>query len=281
MKIKEIMVKKYPYIVLPNSRENALEIMRKNKVDFLPVIDENTYTLKGILTLKSFFEKPDETQVALLVQKNIVTIDEESEVKDSIQKMLKNKVRYIIVTKDNRYKGVLLLKHIISRVIARMNIKESIKNVYRNSVFTIWDQTPLFVAFKIMELAKTYVLIAINNKLTPSGILTLEDIARYCEMIKSETKSLLSAPSETEEWEWNVQTIVYIAKNQFTIPKDKKVYDAMSKKIIPVNKYISISGCAKIMARYNYSQLPVLDVEGNLIGIIFDEDLLKASLNYL
>ncbi|RLE67484.1 MAG: hypothetical protein DRJ34_04650, partial [Thermoprotei archaeon] len=174
-----------------------------------------------------------------------------------------------------------LLKHIISRVIARMNIKESIKNVYRNSVFTIWDQTPLFVAFKIMELAKTYVLIAINNKLTPSGILTLEDIARYCEMIKSETKSLLSAPSETEEWEWNVQTIVYIAKNQFTIPKDKKVYDAMSKKIVPVNKYISISGCAKIMARYNYSQLPVLDVEGNLIGIIFDEDLLKASLNYL
>ena len=281
MKIKEIVAKDYPYIILPSSREEVLEVMRKNRVFFLPVLEKYTYKPKGILTLESFFEKPDETQVALLVRRDIITLDEECEIKEAILQMMERKTRHIIVTRNSKYVGVLSIKHLIDKVIARMNIRESIKDIYRKNVLTVWDQTPLFIAFKIMELAKTHVLIAINDKLMPSGILTLEDIAKYCETIKRETRSLLSAPSESEEWEWNVQTIVYIAKKQLMIPRNIKVYDAMTKKIVPVNKYASISSCAKIMSRHDYSQLPVLDAEGNLVGIIFDEDLLKTIVKYL
>jgi CBS domain-containing protein len=52
----------------------------------------------------------------------------------------------------------------------------------------------------------------------------------------------------------------------------------MSTDLITVTRKTSISKCAKEMKKYNIEQIPVINAEGGLIGIIRDIDIIRSLL---
>ncbi len=281
MRVMDIMSKDVVYAEIPGTRREVLELMSRTGYSSLPVVKKDTGKYVGMVSLSDMVEKSDEEQLALLVNRSVPSVSPEDELKKIAEIMLKKNIRKLPVVKDGKVVGIISIADIVHKAIPLLNIREPIKNIFREKVLTVWEETPLNVALKIMKLAKTNVLIALDINLKPSGIITEADIITQAKIVLIERSSSLTAPSEGTEWDWDVQTIIYVTKGELHIPRDIKVKDVMTKKIVSVTKYTSISSCARIMAKYDYDQLPVLDAEGNLIGIIFDVDLVKAVVNRL
>ena len=67
----------------------------------------------------------------------------------------------------------------------------------------------------------------------------------------------------------------YITKQKLKVP-DKIVSDVMTKKVVSVTKRASVSKCAKLMTSKNIEQMPVISPEDDFLGMIYDEDLMRA-----
>ncbi|MGA7899945.1 MAG: CBS domain-containing protein [Nitrososphaeraceae archaeon] len=59
---------------------------------------------------------------------------------------------------------------------------------------------------------------------------------------------------------------------------DIPIYEIMSKPLITIRKFVSITEAISVMHTKNIRRLPVLDNSGKMIGIITDKDILKAIM---
>jgi CBS domain-containing protein len=85
----------------------------------------------------------------------------------------------------------------------------------------------------------------------------------------------MSTSTEGDKWGWDSQNVIYITKKTLELP-DKLVKDVMIKNVITATKKTSISECAKKMAKNRVEQIPVIDAEGNMIGVVRDLTLLET-----
>lgn len=281
MKVADIMTKDVVYVEVPGSRSEVIEVMAKSGKSGLPVIKKGTRKLVGIVTKSDLLKNPDEEQLALLMTRDPVSVKAEDDVKKAVELLISHGIRRLpVVDEDGEIVGIVSVSDIVAKVVPRLNFNEPVKNFYNKRIPLVWDKTPLNVAYEIMRLSGYKYLVALNDEAKLSGIITEEDIVRSAE-IKSMEKKSSSAPSEGTEWDWDTITIVYIFKKELTIPSDIKVEDVMVKRVITVNEYTSLKECARRMARYNIDQLPVLNAEGKLVGVIEDKDLVSAIANVL
>jgi len=89
--------------------------------------------------------------------------------------------------------------------------------------------------------------------------------------------SELSGGTEGDKWGWDTKNIIYITKKRLEFP-DKVVKDIMVEKVVIVRKKTAISEAAKRMAKNRIEQIPVINAEGDLIGIVRDSDMIQALL---
>ena len=84
--------------------------------------------------------------------------------------------------------------------------------------------------------------------------------------------------TEGDKWSWDSTSVLYIEKNclKFT---DKLVEDVGTHKVEVVNSKTKASDCAKKMKTLNIEQIPVIGVEGELIGLVRASDLIKALVD--
>ena len=55
-----------------------------------------------------------------------------------------------------------------------------------------------------------------------------------------------------------------------------KVREIMTSDVVTLNEYMSVREAAKILAECNISGAPVLDNEGNLVGMLTESDILRS-----
>ena len=51
----------------------------------------------------------------------------------------------------------------------------------------------------------------------------------------------------------------------------------MTKEVITINEEENVEKCANLLLRHNFSGLPVLNSEGNLVGIVTEGDLIRRA----
>jgi len=146
-----------------------------------------------------------------------------------------------------------------------------------NNVPTTWDETPLNVAFEIMRQFGLKTILGLNNFGKLSSILTETDFITESEIISEMTEHSSTVGTEGDKWSWDSTSVLYIEKNHLKFT-DKLVRDVSPENIDTVNTKTKVSDCAKKMKAGNFEQIPVLDVEGELVGIVRASDLIKAIL---
>lgn len=120
--------------------------------------------------------------------------------------------------------------------------------------------------------------VTVANRLV--GIVTMRDILRY---LDSEHKKqgwvLVPTPFEIIEIP-RAQELPY---EKITEIYDRigviKVSEIMQKKIYTIGPEDTIEDAIQLLVRWKINRLPVIDKDGNLMGIVTRTDLLKAFLN--
>lgn len=278
MLVKRVMSKKVISVSVPGNREKALDLMRKEKVSVLPVVKGDTNKLVGFLTRSDLIVNPDEEQIAMLMKTDLVTVKPDDEIEFAVSKMVENNVRRVpVIDDEGDLIGILTSFDIVAQAIANLELDAIVEDFMVTNVPTTWDQTPLNVAFESMKQfgLKSIMSLDVDGQLT--GILTETDFIVESEIISERSEHSSTVGTEGDKWSWDSTSVLYIEKNRLRF-SNKIVKDVATGNVEVANAKTKVTECAKKMKTLNIEQIPVISVEGDLIGLVRASDLIKALI---
>lgn len=262
-------------VEIPGNRDDVLKILKRTGISGVPVIKNGR--LVGIITRKDLLRKPDETQLGLLMTPDPVTIGPEATIAEAARLMVKYDIRRLPVIEDGRLVGLLSVSDLIL-AIAQMKCTVPIRDIYTSQTFAIWEETPLTVVGRVMEISGFDAIPILDADTTLRGIISERDLIRNSVIEDSVGISDFSNGTDDDEWTWESirdnHTLSYsISKVQ--IPR-KPVKTAMVKNVIAVPLNAEVSECALKMKRARVDQLPVINGDKRLVAMLFDRDLIRV-----
>ena len=278
MLVKRVMSKKVVSVSVPGSREKVLDLMRKEKKAVLPVVKEDTKQLVGVVTRSDLINNPDEEQIAMLMTRDLIVANPDEDVKDVAKRMIENDVRRVpVVNDDGDLVGIITSFDLVSQSLTKLEIDDAVENYMITTVPTTWDKAPLNVAFESMKQFGLKSILAIDDDAQLCGILTETDFIEESEIISERSEHSSTVGTEGDKWSWDSTSVLYIEKNHLKFT-DKVVSDVAIGNVEVANSKTKVSDCAKKMKTLNIEQIPVIGVEGDLVGIVRASDLIKALI---
>ncbi|HII77125.1 MAG TPA: CBS domain-containing protein [Methanolinea sp.] len=275
MIVKDYMTSDVVTVEIPGNRDDFLKILKRTGISGVPVLKDAD--LVGIITRKDLLRKAEETQLGLLMTPNPVTIGPDSTVREAASMMVRHSVRRLPVIDDGSLVGLLSVADLIA-ALAQMKIKDEIKDLYTSQTFAIWEETPLPLVGRIMEISGFEAIPILDAESTLQGIISERDLIRNSSIEDMVEVSDFSNGTDDDEWTWesirDMHTISYgISKIQLP---DRPVKTAMVRNVISVPMNAEVSECALKMKRARVDQLPVVNGDKKLVAMLFDRDLIRA-----
>ena len=278
MLVKRTMSKNVVSVSVPGNRDKVLDLMRKEKKAVLPVVKGDTDILVGVITRSDLINNPDEEQLAMLMSRDLVTVKPGDDVVDAARKMVDNNVRRVpVVDDEGALVGIITSFDIVSNALTKTEINDAVENYMITTVPTTWDKAPLNVAFETMNQFGLKSVLALDDDAKLSGILTETDFISEIEIISERSEHSSTVGTEGDKWSWDSTSVLYIEKNHLKFT-DKVVCDVAVGNVEVANSKTKVSDCARKMKTLNIEQIPVIGVEGNLVGLVRANDLIKALI---
>ena len=278
MLVKRTMSKNVVSVSVPGNREKVLDLMRKENKAVLPVVKEDTDILVGLVTRSDLINNPDEEQIAMLMSRDLVTVNPGDDVVDAARKMIENDVRRVpVVNDDGELVGIITSFDLVSKALTKIDIDDAVENYMITNVPTTWDKSPLNVAFETMNQFGLKSVLTLDDDAKLSGILTETDFISEIEIISERSEHSSTVGTEGDKWSWDSTSVLYIEKNHLKFT-NKLVCDVAVGNVEVANSKTKVSDCAKKMKSLNIEQIPVIGVEGDLVGLVRASDLIKALL---
>ncbi|MCD6203542.1 MAG: CBS domain-containing protein [Methanophagales archaeon] len=275
IKVRDVMVEDVAYVTVPGTREELMAICKSRYISGVPVVKDGK--LVGIVTRQDVLKNPNEEQIALLMTRNPFTIGPDASVAEASRLMLTKKIRRLPVVEGDRLVGIISVADIV-RVIADMGITEPIGDYIADETVAVWDETPLSVVGRIMELANVKAVPVLNTELELVGLMTDRDLINAAIIEDNTEDSDLSLGADEDEWRWEGMrdTLkLYYSVSKISLPK-RPVKEVMVKGVITAARNSTVSECAGVMSKNKFDQLPVISARGKLVGLLFDRNLLKV-----
>jgi len=275
IKVRDVMVEDVAYVTVPGTREELMAICKSRYISGVPVVKDGK--LVGIVTRQDVLKNPNEEQIALLMTRNPFTIAPDASIAEASRLMLTKKIRRLPVVEGDRLVGIISVADIV-RVIADMDITEPIGDYIADETVAVWDETPLSVVGRIMELANVKAVPVLNTELELVGLMTDRDLINAAIIEDNTEDSDLSLGADEDEWRWEGMrdTLkLYYSVSKISLPK-RPVKEVMVKGVITAARNSTVSECAGVMSKNKFDQLPVISARGKLVGLLFDRNLLKV-----
>ena len=277
--IEQIMIRDVSCATLPGSRDEVLKILKDKRISGVPVLKDNKVV--GLVTRTNLLRKPEEEQLALLMARDPQTIAPDADITDAARLLLDNRIRRLPVVEDDKLVGLVTIADIIGSM-ADLNISEPIGQYLNNGVVPVWNETPLPVVARAMELAHVKAAPVLDSNLDLVGIVSDRDIISASVIEDTVEMSDMSAGADDDAWTWESMRdtmSIYYSVSRIKVP-NVIAKDIMVKDMITAASISGVSDCARKMKRSKIDQMPVVNANQKLIGILRDRDLLKALINY-
>jgi CBS domain-containing protein len=263
------------HVEIPGNRDDVLKILKRTGISGVPVIKNKK--IVGIITRKDLLRKPEETQLGLLMTSKPLTVEPDADLRDAARLLVTRRIRRLPVVEDGRLVGLLSVADVI-HALAQLKIKDEIKDSYVSKTFALWEETPLPVVGRVMEISGVDSIPILDEESKLVGILSERDLIRCTSIEDSVGVSDFSNGTDDDEWTWESirdnHTISFgISKVQLP---NKPVKLAMVKNVVTVPQNAEVSECALKMRRARVDQLPVVNGDKRLVGMLYDRDLIRA-----
>jgi CBS domain-containing protein len=263
-------------IEVPGRRKEAIDVMVNNRLTWLPVVKKGTKQLVGVVSRSDLMSKPDEDQLALLMNRDPITVSPSEDVKHAVELILNNGVtRLPVISSKMELLGTLTVTDLVHKVVVETDKAKIIKPYVERTLTCVWEGTPLLVAYRIMKLSRGQALPVLNDDGELAGIISEADFLSVSEEVHEERIAKSTADSEGTDWDWDTSARIIIAKKKLKI-SNKPVKEVMVKDVETTVEQASVAECALKMKRLAIDQLPVLDAKGSLVGMVRNVDLLRS-----
>ena len=274
-KVRDVMVDDVAYVTVPGTREQLMEVCKSRRISGVPVLKEGQVV--GVVTRQDVLRNRDEDQIALLMHRNPIIISPEATIAEAAEIIHSHGIRRLPVVVGEKLVGLISIADLI-REIAKRDYKESISNYVGDITMAVWDEMPLSVVGRIMELARVKAAPVLNLELELVGLITDLDLINVSVIEDTTEQSDLSLGSDEDAWSWEGMRDtmrLYYGVSKIKLP-DKLVKEVLVKDVITVTRNSEVSDCARKMSENKFDQLPVISARGKLTGVLIDKDLLRV-----
>ncbi|MBC7079613.1 MAG: CBS domain-containing protein [Methanothrix sp.] len=271
------MVRDVAYVSLPGTRDKVLKVLNERHVSGVPVV--KNCTVVGMVTRTDLLRNPEEDQIAMLMTRNPYVVHPEDRLVDAAKLFVEKRVRRLPVVEDERLVGIISVADLV-KVIASLNIDETIDKYFERNVVVVWAEMPLPVVGAIMEYAGVQACPVIDTDLQLVGIITDRDLIAKSVVEESLEKADADTAPEMDEWSWESQKEAisrYYQVSKITL-KNVKVKEAMVQAITALRSS-RVSECARTMSQKRIDQMPVVNAHRKLIGMLNDHNLLLPFIS--
>lgn len=275
IKVGEVMTEDVAYVKLPGMRDDVLEVLRTRQVSGVPVVKGDEVV--GIVTRRDLLKNPEEEQIVFLMQRDPVMISPDASIVEAARLLVKHGICRLPVVVGKKLVGIITVADIV-REIAKLGIEKPIEKYVRREFLALWDETPLPVAGRIMELADVRAAPVLDAELKLVGIVTDQDLINAAVVEHSTESADMSLAHDEDEWTWEGMRgtmRIYYSVSKIKLP-NKLIKEVMVKDVVTATKSSTVSDCAHKMSANDFNQLPVVSSRMKLIGILLDRDLLKV-----
>lgn len=272
--IEDIMVRDVASATLPGSRDEILKVLKNKHISGVPVIKDSKVV--GIVTRTNLLQNPEEEQLALLMTRNPITISPGSALQTAAHLLLEHRIRRLPVVDEDKLVGLVTVADVVA-TIADMNIDIPIKDYVEKDVVAIYNETPLPVVARIMELAGVKAVPVLDANLELVGIISDRDVISASIIEDSVEMSNMSAGLDDDAWTWESMRdtmSIYYSVSRIKVP-NMIASDIMISEPITATYIASVSDCARKMKRNRIDQIPIINSNRKLQGLLRDHDLLK------
>ena len=264
-----------PIVVeVPGSRSDAINIMVRNKLTGLPVVRASDGKLMGIVSRRDIFRKFDEDQLSLIMKKGCITITPDATVEEAARIFSTQRIHRLPVVEDGKLVGIVTPTDLLA-IVKDMKTPLLAEDVIRTTCVTSYEDEPLSYtvpSMRISDSAANPVLDAQGNLV---GIITDRDL--FSDQVKDPEalKALGISDVDNLAGYRNVLPLFYSVTDKH-LSEDKKVKDFMVKNPLTVFKKTNLSEVARVMIANDFGQIPVHGTKDELVGMIYDVDVLCA-----
>jgi len=264
---------------VPGTRTDALKLLVKSNVTGVPVVKHADKTFVGFLTRKDIFMQPEEEQLALIMRRDYPTIGMEADVKEAARLLLENDVMHLPVIYEDKLKGLVTPSDLLI-VVEKSNDQTPVEELERSPCVPIYEKSPLSVALTTFKVANVNALPVLNDDAKLVGIITDRDIFNQTVVDASVAMNDLGLNQDEENQIWvglrNVMKLWYEV-SKIDLPKIS-VGEIMVRNPTTAFARTPVSEVARIMRKNDFGQLPLRDARDNLIGMIYDTDVISTLL---
>ncbi len=262
-------------VEIPGNRDDVLKILKRTGISGVPVLKSGKPI--GIITRKDLLHKSEETQLGLLMTPDPLTISPDAPIEQAAEILVENHIRRLPVLDGDHLAGLISVADLIT-AISQLRIKEEIKSEYMSRTYALWEETPLPLVGRVMEISGFEAIPILDAESRLQGIISERDLIRNSSIEDSVEVSDFSNGTDDDEWTWesirDMHSISYgISKVQLPM---RPVKTAMVRNVVAIPPNAEVSECALKMKRARVDQIPVVNGEKKLVGMLFDRELIRV-----
>ncbi len=264
-----------PIVVeVPGSRSDAINIMVRNGLTGLPVIRASDGKLMGVVSRRDLFRNFEEEQLSLIMKKGCMTISPDAPIEEAAQVFSTHRIHRLPVVEDGRLIGIITPTDLL-KFVKDMKTAMTAEDVIRTTCVTAWEGEPLAYTVSAMRISDVPAVPVLDEHGRLTGIFTDRDLFSDQAKDSEALKELGIADIGNMAGARNVLPLFYSATDKYQ-SDDRKVSDVMIRNPYSVFKKTNLSEVAKTMISNDYGQVPVHGNRDELLGMIYDVDVICA-----
>jgi len=264
-----------PIVVeVPGSRSDAINIMVRNGLTGLPVIRASDGKLMGVVSRRDLFRNFEEEQLSLIMKKGCMTISPDAPIEEAATVFSTHRIHRLPVVEDGKLIGIITPTDLL-KFVKDMKTPMTAEDVIRTTCVTAWEGEPLAYTVSAMRISDVSAVPVLDEHGRLTGIFTDRDLFSDQAKDSEALKELGIADIGNMAGARNVLPLFYSATDKYQ-SDDRKVSDVMIRNPYSVFKKTNLSEVAKTMISNDYGQVPVHGNRDELLGMIYDVDVICA-----
>ena len=275
--VADIMTSMPIVATVPGSRNDAINLMVRNKLTGVPVVRESDGQLMGIVSRRDVFKNMNEEQLSMLMKKNPITISPDKTIAEAAKIFYDLRIHRLPVVEGGKLVGIVTPTDLL-REIRTMKTKVIAIDSVRTACVTCYQDDPLSYVVAAMRISNVTAMPVLNERGVIVGLITDRDLFNDQTMDVEDMKKMgLDDSCSSLAGYRNVLPLFCVATRN-----DISDVGAVSKYMVrnptTVFKKTTLNEVAKLMYHNDFGQIPVHDDRDELIGMIYDVDVLAALL---
>jgi CBS domain-containing protein len=265
-------------VSLPGTRDDALEYLQERAFSSIPVVkgEGESEEFRGLVSRRTLIERPDEDQLALLVEDGPTTTADTT-IEAVARTMVEEGARRVPVV-DGRLEGIITITDVVRAIAEGEAAGDSqVGDLASRTVNTVHVETPLTVAERELSHSGVPYAVVLDDDGEMCGVLTEPDVLDVARVVEGEAETGESIANQDDDWMWEGIKAVgnrYFPTRNVEIPHEP-VREFMTSDIVSIGTTRTAQEAARAMITNDIEQIPLVS-GSELVGVVRDVNLLEA-----